>query len=96
MEEEKETAEENLRMLLAMVRDTGTKDSHSLNGIVARNVLHEELGFFADRAAVGRMTRSMDYCGAGFAAAWLAVVGGGGAPTDWLASSTDNNTAVLS
>jgi hypothetical protein len=47
-EEEKESAGEHLKMLLGMARDMGTKDSNSLNAIVAKNILQEELGLFRD------------------------------------------------
>ena len=45
-EEEKESAAEHLKMRLAMSRDIGIKDPNSLNAIVARNILHDELGRF--------------------------------------------------
>jgi hypothetical protein len=47
--EEKESAEEHLKMQLDMGRDVGVKDPSSLNAIIARNILHEELGRFRER-----------------------------------------------
>jgi hypothetical protein len=47
--QEKESAEEHLKMQLAMHRDMGVKDPNSLNAMVARNILHEELGRFRER-----------------------------------------------
>jgi hypothetical protein len=47
--EEVETADEHLKMLLAMSKDMGWKDANALNRVVARNVLHEDLGRFKGR-----------------------------------------------
>jgi hypothetical protein len=47
--EEAETADEYLKMQLAMSKDTGWKDANALNGVVARSVLHEDLGRFKGR-----------------------------------------------
>jgi hypothetical protein len=41
-----EKAEEHLRQQLSFAKDTGTKDASTLNSIVAKNVLHDDLGRF--------------------------------------------------
>jgi hypothetical protein len=41
-----EKAEEHLIQQLAMARETGARDANLLNSIVAKNVLHEDLGRF--------------------------------------------------
>lgn len=38
------SADEHLKIQLAMSKDMGWKDANALNGVVARNVLHEDLG----------------------------------------------------
>lgn len=46
MSDDEETAEDHLRSQIAMAKDTGTKLPSDINGLIARNVLHEELGYF--------------------------------------------------
>jgi hypothetical protein len=45
----KEKAEENLIQQLSFAKETGPKDANFLNSIVARNILHEDLGRFDTR-----------------------------------------------
>lgn len=47
--EELETADEHLKMQIAMLKDMGWKDANILNGAVAKNELHEDLGRFKGR-----------------------------------------------
>jgi hypothetical protein len=47
--EDIETADDHLKMQLAMSKDMGWKDHNALNLVVARNVLQEDLGRFAGR-----------------------------------------------
>jgi hypothetical protein len=44
-----ETADDHLKMQLAMSKDMGWKDHNALNLVVARNVLQEDLGRFTGR-----------------------------------------------
>ena len=39
---------DSLQSKLRVAREMGTKDPASINGITARNVLHEELGYFGE------------------------------------------------
>jgi hypothetical protein len=50
--EDIETADEHLKMALAMAKDMGWKDPNALNRVVARNVLHDDLGRFKGRLHV--------------------------------------------
>ncbi len=39
-------AEEHLRQQLSFAKETGSKEPSTLNAIIAKNVLHEDLGRF--------------------------------------------------